>query len=495
MLSNRNAFKSLIQSQIISCRWYYTRNQKSLYAKISPLGNPNVNVTPELDKWVEMGNKVRFAELQRIIIDLRKRKRYNQALQVSEWMRSKDIYTFTPVQHAVQLDLIGKVHGLLHAESYFDSLSEQDKTEKVYGAILHCYVRQRETERALKHLKSMKEKGLALSSVAFNDIMTLYTSIGEYDKVPGIFKQMKEHSVQPDNLSYRICINSFGVRSDIEGLKNILSEMENDGQIVMDWNTYAVVANFHVKAGLKCEANIFLEKAEKRLDKKDALCYNHLISIHARLGNRDDVSRLWSLEKTTFKRCHNREYINMMESLVRLDELEEAEKVLKEWESSGNCYDIRVPSAVINGYIEKGLCDKAETVLRNLMETGKVLVPNIWGRLARGYIEMGKMGNAVESLKTALSEHDVNEGNNLHDKVITDILRSIGVKGSSADAERVVNLLRSKLPLKRLMYHTLLKCCVNAGKEVGWLLNIMKSDNYEEDEETLKILSSKQNDV
>lgn len=416
--------------------------------------------------------------------------------QVSEWMKSKDIYTFTPVQHAVQLDLIGKVHGLLHAESYFNSLSEQDKTEKVYGAILHCYVRQRETERALKHLKSMKEKGLALSSVAFNDIMALYTSISEYDKVLRIFKQMKEHGVQPDNLSYRICINSFGVRSDIEGLKKILYEMENDGHIVMDWNTYAVVANFHVKACLKHEASIFLEKAERRLDNKDALGYNHLISIHARLGNRDDVIRLWSLEKTTFKRCHNREYIIMMESLVRLDELDEAEKVLKEWESSGNCFDIRVPAALINGYIEKGFCEKAETLLGNLKETGKVLGPNIWGRLARGYIERGKMGNAVESLKVALSEHDANEGNKLHDKVITDVLRSIGVKGSSVDAESVVNLLRSKLPLKRQMYHTLLKLCVNGGKEVGWLLNIMKSDNYEEDEETLKILSSnKQNDV
>ncbi|PIM97437.1 hypothetical protein CDL12_30094 [Handroanthus impetiginosus] len=86
MLSSRGAFKALIRSYISSSRWYYTtsnqKNQVSLYAKISPLGNPNVNITPVLEKWVEMGNKVRFAELQRIILDLRKRKRFAQALQM-----------------------------------------------------------------------------------------------------------------------------------------------------------------------------------------------------------------------------------------------------------------------------------------------------------------------------------------------------------------------------------------------------------------------------
>lgn len=408
-------------------------------------------------------------------------------------MKSRGIYTFTPVQHAVQVDLIGKVHGFLHAERYFNSLSEQDKTNKVYGALLHCYVRQRETERALTHLKSMKEKGLALSTVAFNDIMCLYTYIGEDDKVPEVFKQMKEHGVQPDNLSYRICINSYGDRSDIEGLEKILNEMENDAHIVMDWNTYAVVANFHLKAGLKYEANGFLKKAEKRLDNKDALGYNHLISLHAQLGNRDDVFRLWYLEKIACKRRFNREYINMMRSLVRLDELEEADKVLKEWESSGNCYDFRVPTVVIVGYIEKGLCEKAEALLDYLTEKGKVLTPNIWGRLARGYLEKGKMDNALESLKVAISLHDASKEIKLDDNVIMEVLRLIGEKGSFDDAERVVNLLRSIGPLKRQMYHALLKSYITGGKEVDRVLDIMKSDNYEEDEETLKILSLEQN--
>lgn len=65
-------------------RSYYatTYTRPTLYSKISPLGDPRINVTPELDKWIENGRKVSVAELQRIIHDLRKRKRFTQALQV-----------------------------------------------------------------------------------------------------------------------------------------------------------------------------------------------------------------------------------------------------------------------------------------------------------------------------------------------------------------------------------------------------------------------------
>lgn len=410
-------------------------------------------------------------------------------MQVSEWMKNKGTYTFNPGQHAVHLDLIGKIHGSLQAESYFNSLSKQDKTEKSYGALLHCYVRQRQTEKALEHLKDMREKGLVLYSVTFNDMMSLYSNIGKNDRVPDVFKQMKENGVEPDNLSYRICINSFGVRSDIEGMEKILDEMESDSHIVVDWNTYAVVANFYVKAGLISKANVVLKKAEQRLGNKDGLGYNQLISLHARLGNRDDVLRLWSLEKNACKRCLNRDYKNILETLVRLDELEEAEKVLKEWESSGNVYDFRVPNLVIVGYIEKGLCAKAEALLKHLMETGRASTPNIWGRLATGYLEKGEMASALESLKVALSLSQGSKEIKLDDKVITEVLRLVGEKGSFDDAEKALNLLRSSIPLKTQMYHALLESFISVGKEVDRLLDIMKSDNYEVDEDTSKILS------
>ncbi|CAK9152523.1 unnamed protein product [Ilex paraguariensis] len=499
MQSNLRIFRTLIHRinniNNGTTRLYYTNrlNKESLYSRISPLGNPSLNLTPELDEWVEKGKKVRFGELKRIIHDLRKRKRFSQALQVSEWMNKKGIFSFTPIEHAVQLDLIGKAHGYVHAEGYFNNLMDQEKTDKTYGALLHCYARQRQTDKSLSHLQKMKEKGFTLSPLTYNDIMCLHTNISQHEKVPEILTEMKEDGVPPDNLSYRICINSYGVRSDIEGMETILKEMESQSRIVMDWNTYTVVANFYIKAGIKDKANQFLKKAEERLDNKDGLGYNHLISLHAQLGNKGKVHRLWDLEKSACKRCINRDYINMLESLVRLGELEEAEKLLKEWESSGNCYDFRVPNTIIVGYTNRHLYKKAEAMLLDVMEKGNAPTPDSWGRVAAGYLYKGEMEKALECMKAALSLHVKNKRYKPNLKVITSILSSLGEKGSIEDVEAFIDSLRTVFSINRQMYHALMKGYIKSGKAVDGLLNSMKADQIDEDEETKMILGMKQN--
>ena len=47
------------------------------------MGDPFFSVVPVLDQWVQEGNEVKNFELQRIVRDLRTRRRFNQALEVS----------------------------------------------------------------------------------------------------------------------------------------------------------------------------------------------------------------------------------------------------------------------------------------------------------------------------------------------------------------------------------------------------------------------------
>lgn len=490
---DRQLFRNCLIRNGMAIRSYYTNRTKkpSLYSRISPLGNPGTKLEPELDDWVRKGNKVPVAELRRIIKDLRKRRRFTQALEVSEWMNKMGICIFTPIQHAVQLDLIGRVHGFESAESYFNNLKDQDKTDKTYGALLHCYVRQNQTEKTLSHMQKMKEMGFASTALNYNDIMCLYTNVGQHEKIPEVLNEMKENNVSPDNFSYRICINSYGLRSDLEGMERILKEMESQPQIVMDWNTYSVVANFYIKADLPEKAIDALKKAEEKLDGKDGSGYNQLISLYAKLGKKEEVLRLWNLEKSACKRCLNRDFTTMLESLVRLGELEEAEKLLKEWESSGNCYDFRVPNTVILGYSEKGSFEKAEAMLKDFMERGKATSPNSWSILGGGYLDKGKMEKALACLKAVFSVHDQSQRWKPNPKVITGILSWLGNKGSIEDVEAFVRSLRTVIPVNRQMYHALIKAHLRAGKGVDELLQRMKVDEIDEDEETKKILAQK----
>ncbi|KAI3716929.1 hypothetical protein L1987_68166 [Smallanthus sonchifolius] len=472
-----------------------SKKKVSLYSKISPLGNPSLAMTPELDDWIKTGKKVRSSEVKQIIHDLRKRRRFHHALEVSEWMNKKGICAFTPTDHAVQLDLIGKVHGFLAAEKYFNSLTEQDKTDKTYGALLHCYVRQRETEKSLSHFQKMKEKGFVLSPITYNDIMCLYIHINETDKVHDVLNEMRRNGVSPDNLSYRICINAYGDKMDITGMENVLTEMEKDSNIVMDWNTYTVVADRYITGDLLEKANNALQKAEKQLVEKDGLAYNHLISLHARLGRKDDVIRLWGLQKSVCKRRVNRDYITMVKSLVRLDEFEEAEKILTEWDSSGNVYDFRVPSIVIDGYVKKGSCDKAKDLLDRLSKDQKATMPDSWGLVALEFLKKGDVGACVSCME-ALGSLQLGKGDwKIDSKVVEKLLEGVGEKARVQDVESVAQKLKRFVKFDRGMYHSLMKGYVNGGKDVGKVLEDMKADGIEEDAETKKILALQHNKV
>ncbi|KAG9441048.1 hypothetical protein H6P81_016902 [Aristolochia fimbriata] len=462
--------------------------QNTLYSRLSPLGNPNISLVPELDRWAEKGKRVSTAELNRIIRDLRTRRRYKQALEVSEWMgvqcslRSSD--------HAVQLDLIGRVRGLDSAETYFNNLTEKDQDHKTYGALLNCYVREKLTERSLSHMEKMKMLGFASSALPYNDLMCLYATTGRYEKIPELLAEMKEKEVVPDTFSYRICINSYGERSDLEGMEKVLKEMESQPHIVMDWNTYSAVANVYIKAGLTEKALSALRKSEEKLDgQSKAEGYNFLITLYGSLGHKSEVDRLWKLRKEC-KKVINKDYISMLSALVKLEEFEEAQSLLKEWETSGSNFDFRVPNVLLIGYCQKDMLEKAETMLEEIMKKGRVPIPNSFGILAAAFEEKGDMGKAFDYMKKAISSFPGNEGWRPKPTVIKKILGWLGEEGKFEEVEGFVGLLSAVIPMDKHMYHTLIKASIREGKDYKEILESMEVNNIKPDQETEKILGS-----
>ncbi|KAK9092533.1 hypothetical protein Syun_027444 [Stephania yunnanensis] len=491
MLSSLNRLTSHIKPNNLRSMCTLRRlSNPNLYTAINSLhGNPNHSVVPALDQWMDSGRKVQVSELQRIIRNLRRRGRYSQALQVSEWMENQGICSFLPSDHAVRLDLIGNVHGVESAESYFNSMRDPDRTVKAYGALLNCYVRAGSTTKSLSLVQKMKDMGFILSHLVYNDLMCLYTKIGEHEKVPRLLAEMKANDVSPNNFSYRICLNSYGARSDIESMERLLEEMEKDSGISMDWTTYSVVANHYIKAGLSDKAKVALEKSEQSLGKADGPGYAHLITLHSSLQNKDDMLRLWHLKKAALNRHTNMDYAVMLGSLVKLGEFEEAETLMEMYESSGNNYDFRVPNVLLLGYSQNGEAEKAEAMLVGLVEKGRVAIPSSWSIVAAGYARKNEMTKAVKCMKKALTL-SVDEHCDWSPALdaIASMLHWLGDEGTIDEVEAFVELLKSRIPMNRDMYYALINANVNVGREVDDLLESMKVDKIDADEKIEKIL-------
>ncbi|OIV99155.1 hypothetical protein TanjilG_01130 [Lupinus angustifolius] len=482
--------RNFISTFLLGRSYCSTPNRKNLYSRISPLGDPSISLVPVLDNWVQQGNTVYPFDLQRIIKTLRSRRRFSQALQVSEWMSSKGLCPISAGDRAVQLDLIGKVRGLDIAESYFQNLSENDKTDKLHGALLNCYVREGLVDKSLSVMQKMKDMGF-LSALNYNSIMCLYTQTDQLDKVPGVMTLMKEDGVSPDIFSYRICINSYGARSDLVNMENLLEEMESQSYVVTDWDTYSMVANFYIKAGLKEKALICLKKCEDKADKRNTLAYNYLISQYASLGNKKTMMRLWEHQKANCKKQLNREYITMLSCLPKVGEFDQAEKVLEEWELSGNYYDFRVPNTLLIGYTQRGLVEKAEALLLRIVEKGKIPIPNSWSIITSGYVVEENMEKAFQCMKKALAVRDQNKGWRPKDNIISSILSWATDNKDVDEVEDFVNSLKTVISMNKNMYLFLIKVYVRCGKEVDRILESMKADKIELDEQIEEILSSR----
>lgn len=156
----------------------------------------------------------------------------------------------------------------------------------------------------------------------------------------------------------------------------------------------------------------------------------------------------------------------MLAVLVKLNEIEEAEVLLKEWESSGNAFDFQVPNVLLTGYRQKDLLDKAEALLDDFLKKGKMPPSTSWAIVAAGYAEKGDAAKAYELTKNALCVYAPNTGWIPRPGMIEMILKYLGDEGDVEEVEIFVDLLKVAVPLNSDMTDALSRARMREEKKV-----------------------------
>ncbi|PQM40309.1 uncharacterized protein Pyn_32222 [Prunus yedoensis var. nudiflora] len=375
---------------------------QSLYRRILSVGNrnPRVSVVPMLAQWVKEGRELKQPEIKDFIKQLRKSRRHSQALEVSEWMSDVMKHDLSPGDIAVRLDLISKVRGLQQAERYFDSIPYPFRVVQVYGSLLYCYARRKSVENAEITFGKMKELGFAKGFRDYNVMVSLFFGTGEYEKLHVLVEEMEEKNINYDIHTLKLRMLSYAATGDIDQMEKLLVKMEADPLVTMDWRGYFVAAKACSKAGLLEKTSTLLRRSEQLIDNNTRkIGYGRLMTSHAVIGNKDEVYRIWDLHKNTLG-LYNKRYRCMVSSLMKLGDIDGAEKIVQEWESGVKCYDIRIPNLLVTAYCRQGLFEKSKSYVEKLMESGKGNASTFLV-LATEYHMNGHMGEAVEAMKNA----------------------------------------------------------------------------------------------
>ncbi|XP_076918926.1 pentatricopeptide repeat-containing protein At2g20710, mitochondrial-like [Bidens hawaiensis] len=401
----KSSFSTKLPSQTAAATERKNKNpshDSSLYRRISPVGDPDLSILPVLDLWVTEGRKVDKDSLDKIIKSLINFKRFKHALEISEWMTDKRYMPPTKGDIRERLHLIYKVHGLQKAEEFYNNISQVLKGFIVDVCLLNIYSLEKLVDKAEAMFQKLCEKGRVRTPLPFNILLNLYYNVGNWEKMDALIKEMEKAGLYPDKYSLTPRLNAYAETGNIEGLNKIMEIMEADPRVGVDCETYLIAANAFLKAGLGEKSLGLLKMVEKMAMTKKGWykILSNVLRTYAKLGKKDEVERIWNILKKD--KVYNVGYRNMINALLKFDDVEGAVKIFKEWEMTGLSYDFRVVDDLIDVYVKNGQLVKAEAVLNSGIEKEGTPSFHTWYGLMIGYVEDGQVLKGVVALKNAV---------------------------------------------------------------------------------------------
>eukprot|EP01018_Ginkgo_biloba_P007809 Gb_14576 [translate_table: standard] len=403
-------------------------------------------------------------------------------MMISEWIvRYRN--QVAPADCAIRLDLIAKVHGIASAEKYFSGLPVTAKNQLTYGALLNSYVKLNLTEKSEAIMEKLKSSGFARNALPYNAMMTLYMNTDQLEKVPLVIQEMKKDGVALDAFSYNIWITACAAMSDIDKMEVVMEEVKCDNKANTDWTIYSTLATMYIKAGLLNKVESALKELENNMTHSDRSPYDYLISLYANIGNKEQMYRIWQSLKLAFPKMTNRSYICMLSSLLRIGDIEGAESILKEWESVCDSYDVRIPNIFLGNYVRKGLLEKAELLLEQILEKGGKPNFKTWEIMAEGYIQKRQIDQAIVAMKKSALVDNFISWQPKPENVLA-ILRHFEKHSDVESAEDFFKMLRGLNYVSTEIYNSLLRTYIKAGKDASGLFELMNKDSISPNEET-----------
>lgn len=270
-------------------------------------------------------------------------------------------YELSDSDYAVRIDLMTKVFGVDAAERYFEGLPVTAKTSETYTAILHSYAGAKLTEKAEELYERIKESNLSFNALAYNEMMTLYMSVGYVEKVPIVVEELKWHKVAPDIFTYNLWISSCAATLNINEVRRILEEMSCDPSSNEDWMRYIKLTNIYIATGhlVNAESDSLIV-TEKGITQREWITYDFLIILYAGLVNKDRIDQIWKCLRMTKNKMTSRNYLCVLSSYLMLGHLKEVGEVIDQWlQSSTTEFDGSACSRLLVAFAEVGLTEKA----------------------------------------------------------------------------------------------------------------------------------------
>lgn len=428
------------------------------------------SISDALDKYVAENKDLSRAVVYHTLLNLRRRRMFLRALQLSEWLEKREDFDFTERDYASRVDLIAKVHGLHNAMIYVDNMPKSYRQEVVYRTLLANCVSLTNIAKAEEIFNKMKDLGFPLSVFTYNQLLVLYKRIDK-KKIADVLLMMEKEGVKPSLFTYQLLIDTKGLANDIIGMEQIVETMRAEG-VKPNTRIQATLARHYVFGGLKEKAEAILKEMEgEDLQSNRGVC-PILLTIYADLGKADDVERVW---KFCESKPREGEYLAAIGAWGKLNNIEQAEAVFEKMKKSIKKLSGRQYSVMLKVYAANKMFLKGKQLLKEMGESGCHIGPAAWDLVVRLYVNAGEVEKADSVLQKAAQQ---NQRSRPFFNSYMLILDHYAKRGDIHNAEKTFHKMRQAGYVSRARpFNALLQAYITAKVPAYGFRERMKADN------------------
>ncbi|KAJ8770363.1 hypothetical protein K2173_014976 [Erythroxylum novogranatense] len=424
-----------------------------------------------LNKWVEEGKDLSRTEITTAMLNLRKRRMYLKALQLSKWLETNKRLEFCEIDYASRLYLVAKVNGLQKAESYIHQIPESFRGELIYRALLANCVNSNNLKKAEEVFNKMRDLEFPVTLFSCTQLLLLYKR-ADRRKIADVLLVMEKENIKPSPFTYKLLIDAKGRSNDITGMDQVFEMMKSEG-FEPDTSTEAkaIMAKHYIFGGLNEKAEGVLKEIEGGNLKEHRWACKLLLPLYGSLGKADEVRRVWKVceSNPSLEEC-----VAAIEAWGKLNNVDEAEAVFELTSSKWKKLSSKHYAALLRVYADHKKLVKGKDLVKQMADNGCQIGPLTWDALVKLLAEAGEVEKADSVLQKAVEQSSVRP---MFNSFMT-VMDQYAKRGDVRNAEKIFHRMRQADFGSRVrQYESLIQTYINAKAPAYGIRDRMKADN------------------
>lgn len=242
----------------------------------------------------------------------------------------------SPVTYQIILKSLVEGDKYKEAEAIFEDLLNEKRTsfkpdQKMFHMMIYMYKKAGDYAQARKLFAQMSERGIPLSTVTFNSLMSFET---EYKEVSNIYDQMQRAGLKPDVVSYSLLIKAYGKARREEEALAVFEEMLDAG-VRPTRKSYNILLDAFAISGLVEEANTVFRAMRRHRVEPDLCSYTTMVLAYVNASEMNGAEKFFRRIKEDGLKPNVVVYGTLMKGYSKLNNLEKVMRVYERMRIQG----------------------------------------------------------------------------------------------------------------------------------------------------------------